>query len=302
MKRFFGPQLLFVIALTLPLLLSGCFSGRTSPKYNSLSNQGILALSTSNPYLGTNLFLAHELERSSYLYRFFEGRGAPTAIEVLEKGFSTPRLLLFYPKDREAYAGDLYHTETQHQWIIRGPFQIEREDYRKLARLETAMVGEPVFAIWGKPHRFRFQSSSHPVIAMKPSVPAPARIRKTPKVKKGSGKTEAKANPEEKKKKDDELPFDLKDFYRLNTDQKALLLSQGYAPRAENGDLLHTVRTEDEDLKMIAKWYTGSPGNAGKIAKANELDDSAPLTVGLQIRVPDSMVKQSKAMPIRSSS
>ena len=85
------------------------------------------------------------MQRSRNLYEFLSGRGAPTAIQLIEPRFNEPRILLFYPKEKEVFAADLYKTGDSYEWIVRGPFGIEREDFRTLARMENDLVGDNVF-------------------------------------------------------------------------------------------------------------------------------------------------------------
>ena len=64
----------------------------------SLTNQGMLPLSSTNAYLGTNLYLARQAENSDILYNFLDSKGAPAAIEIKEADLSYPRRILYYPK------------------------------------------------------------------------------------------------------------------------------------------------------------------------------------------------------------
>lgn len=129
-----------------------------SDSYPTLLNQGALALSTTNPYLGANLFISRELERSRYLFNF-KSRGAPVAVEIIQPSIGATRLLMYYPNQREVYSADFIEP-TKREWIVRGPFEIERQDYRTLLRLDASMAGEPVFEIYGKPFRFRFNQGT----------------------------------------------------------------------------------------------------------------------------------------------
>jgi len=79
---------------------------------------------------------------------------------------------------------------------------------------------------------------------------------------------------------------DSKEFIPLNTDQQAIAMSKGFAERADNGDIIHTVRYLDESLVAISKWYTGKNDNIEKIQKANNLEPSQSLKPGDRIRIP----------------
>ena len=141
--------------------------------FPSLSNKGILPLSTVDSHLGSNLFLAKEMEKSSYLFNFLKSRGAPMAIEIVEPLFSRPRLLLFYPREKEVYAADIQQEERSRQWIVRGPFSIERKDYRELMGLEASFNGVPVFVVWNKEYRFQQTPTVKVVTALQPVLPTP---------------------------------------------------------------------------------------------------------------------------------
>ncbi len=168
-----------LIGLSLILLLSGC-AATTAPK-NPLVNRGILPLSTNNPYLGSNLAVATEAERSSYLFQFLKSRGAPVAIEIEQDKFSAPHLVMYYPREKEVFVAVLDQRETSYQWVVTGPFGIEREDFRKLAELNTALAGEPVFMIRGQRYRFRFQKDESARRVLVPVLPPePCRRREPP--------------------------------------------------------------------------------------------------------------------------
>lgn len=275
--------------------------GACAPKlsqFPSLSNQGILPLSTNNPYLGANLFLSSEFERSSYLFNFLKGRGAPTAIEIVEEGMSRPRLLMYYAREKEVYVGTLEGSGVFKQWIIAGPYAIEREDYRQLQRTATSMIGEASFMYHGRPFQFRFRPRE-PLPDLKPTPPPVKTAAAKPKVKK---KVTApvitdKGTPEAKQSPAPQIPSQTGgEFKPLNTDQQAILMSQGFAERAQNGDVIHTVKKGDETLEAIAKWYTGGAG-VNDLAAANGTQADVPLAPGTRITIPMKQVKEFKAMP-----
>ena len=144
-----GSLLVLAGLCVVTVLFMACAQNRITT-FPTLANKGILALSTSNAFLGSNLFLAREIGKSSYLFRFFEAKGAPIAIEILESQVNRPQLLLFYPREREVYVADLTGEPERRQWIVRGPYQIGREDYRSINRMQLALTGEPVFDIYIK--------------------------------------------------------------------------------------------------------------------------------------------------------
>ncbi len=269
--------------------------------YPSLVNQGILPLSTTNPYLGANLFLGNEAENSRYLMHFLEHRGAPSAIEITQQSLSTAHMILYYPRDREAYAADLQQyrrpdNAIKSEWVVRGPYPIERQDFRVLTQLDGSLIGEPIFYINGKQHRFRFEPP--PDKRLKPPLPeyvpapkpTPRPVKRAPKVVVSkSDKPEAGPTPVKP-----EVP---QNFKNLSSDQMALLHAQGYALRDKSGDVLHVVKSDKESLQSIVKWYTGGESGVSEVAAANGLKPEEPLSIGLKVRIPEGLVKEPKRMP-----
>lgn len=287
MKRLALLPLPLVCALGIGLL-SAC--ARPSNNFPTLANTGVLPLSTNNPYVGANLYISDEMARSDYLYRFLKSRGAPTAIEVIQDSFNPTRVLMFYPSDREVYAADVVVRDRSHQWIIKGPYGIERQDYRSLAALEGSMQGDPILLVEGKAVRFRKAGPPvPPVEVLKPRVPIPT---PTPTPVKKPAKRPVINAPGEKTS-----GLDPKAFKPLNSDQQAILMSQGFAERADNGDVIHTVGGDNETISALAAWYTGSTANAKTIADLNGSNLTDLLPRGKRIRIPIALLKQLKAMP-----
>ncbi|MBX7144441.1 MAG: hypothetical protein K1X79_08335 [Oligoflexia bacterium] len=263
----------------------------TIKSYPSLANQGMLPLSTSNPYVAGNLFLAREAELSPFLYNFLKIRGGPTAVEIIEPNLGESRVIMYYPRDRQVYTADIVETKTTRNWMIKGPYQIERKDYRELATLENSMQGEPVFVIRGKQQRFKFETPNQETKIIQPSLPAVPLPTPTPKPKRHISKP---------KEEEDTIVISKRgnsptEFRPLNSDQQAIQMSLGYAERAENGDVIHTV-IGGENLAAIAKWYTGTADNATGLAEANGIKVGDTLTSGARIRVPLKLVKNTRQM------
>lgn len=74
-------------------------------------------------------------------------------------------------------------------------------------------------------------------------------------------------------------------------------MSLGFAERASNGDLIHTVRGGNETLRSISKWDTGSEENVTELVKVNSLGASDPLATGTRITIPLNLVRNFKTMP-----
>lgn len=266
-----------------------------------LANRGILPLSTTDPYLGSNIFLSREMERSTYLHNFLRTRGGPTAIELTQEYGRPPHMVMFYPRTREVYAAERVlrippGQKTQvREWIVRGPYAIERKDYRELAGLDSALNGEPVFVVWGKQQRFKQQREEAdpftPEKVVKPILPPtpPPTPKPTPK---------KKPAPVIKARGDDIDEAEIQNYKNLNSDQRALQIAKGYAERGTNGDVIHSVARENETLPMISSWYTGAATNAAEIATINNLSADQIIPKGVKVRIPLKLLKKVKTMPL----
>ena len=283
-------------ALISLVLLAACSS---QSEFLGLADKGVLPLSPSDAFLGANIFLAREMESDPYLYNFVKDRGAPTAIEIDTKSSSAGRLLMYYGRENALYIAQPIVNDRLRQWIVRGPYQIHWKDGRNIRRLAQIAPGDPVLFIQGRYERFGGARSEEPqrvvpvFVPVKPAAtPRPKRraTQHAPVIKGPAALAQATPAPAAS-------GMDPKEFHKLNTDQRALLISQGYAPRAENGDIVHTVKSEGENLDLISRWYTSSDKHKGEIASVNGIAADAPLPLGKQIRVPLGLVRQDKAMP-----
>jgi len=271
------------------IFLASCASAARVQDFPTLINQGQLGLSTTNPSFGANLFLSREMERGSYLGSFLKARGGPTAIELLQEDGNPTRLLMYYPSEKEVYAADLQvfgKDKSIHEWVVRGPYQIERQDFKNLLRMEMAMNGEPVFLVGGEEVRFREHEAvptQRIVSALPPPIPTPKPRPKKKVIYQSTDEHGIKA-------------VDPRDWRPLNTDQQAIQMAKGFAERGWNGDVIHTVKAEGETLEAIAKWYTGSEANAAKIAETNRIPAGTVPSAGARITIPLRMVKEFKRM------
>jgi hypothetical protein len=212
---------------------------------------------------------------------FMKQRGGPQAIEILTEGRREPTILMFYPLRKEVYIADRSVEKQSYQWVVRGPFAIERQDYRELQGLGIGFAGEPLFFIQGRSQRFGAQPIVDNDRALLPIVPTP---RPTPTRKPQRSKPIVYSTP---------TPTP---FAPMNSDQKAIQAAQGFAERAENGDLVHTVVKDGEKLEAIALWYTGSKAKVTDLEKRNSISKDAPLALGSRIVVPLAIVRQFKIM------
>lgn len=252
--------------------------------FESLLNKGMLPLSPDNGYVGSNLFLSQEFSKSTHLFNFLKARGAPLAIQLNASRFGSPELSMYYPMDKEYYIADLVKDDLTYQWITRGPFRIERKDYREISR-STSDLGEPLFVYRGQPFQFKKKPEPTPTPTIAPSPTA------TPKPKKkkiATSSTPVITGPAATPTPDVWKP--------LNADQQALLMSQGFAERAQNGDVIHTITSDGQTIEKISEWYTGNASNASAIRQANALSADGAPKIGTRIQIPLSMIKQYRVL------
>jgi hypothetical protein len=281
-------RLSFLCLLALLLCVGiGCKSRLVS--YPSLADEGLLGLSSENPYLGGNLFVAAEAARSPIFFKFLETRGSPTAIRLSSNATSAPDFVMYYHRDQQSYAVTSQTFNGQREWIVRGPYPIHRRDYKTLRSLGRLLQGEPVLLIGGKMYRFTRPTEREAPIVVRPQLPLPVPTKKPkPKPKQPAAEVAVvvaapTANP---------LGFD--PAGPLNSDQRAILKANGYADRNDAGDVVHTL-VAGESLADVAKWYTGSPEKAAEIAKENQLEGATPPAAGAKLRIPKAMVTNFKA-------
>lgn len=163
--------------LLLSPLLTGCPANKG--QFSSLINQGLLPVSAENPYVGSNLFLAHEMERSAFLLNFFRSKGSPQAIELMGNDADSAEMKLFYAERKEVYyARPSINTQIKSkEWIIRGPYGLGREYFKEIGKLPTSTRG--VFEIYGAREYFGGAAVPQRTIELQPVfVPTP---RPTPR-------------------------------------------------------------------------------------------------------------------------
>jgi hypothetical protein len=135
-------------ALLVGVFGSGCSTN--SPAFEGLANRGITPISPQSPYVGSNVFLAQEMEQSLFLYNFIQTRGSPQAIQLQGSGEMKSELIMFYSHQREYYSAipRIDPSTKGKEWIIRGPFAITREHYPYVAHLSPDEGG--VFEVFGR--------------------------------------------------------------------------------------------------------------------------------------------------------
>lgn len=178
-----------LLLLTIAFLgaLSGCSSHH--PSFSSVAEKGILPVSRTNPFMGANVFLAHEMEESNYLYSFMRKEGAPSAIRITGRSFTSSTLELFYLQRLEMYRATLQPDLVLgiREWMVQGPFTIDRATYQKLQGLEQTSGG--VFEIFGKREVLDGQLHPTPTRTIQPVfVPTPKPKKRIRAVSKGTKK------------------------------------------------------------------------------------------------------------------
>jgi hypothetical protein len=282
------------LILPLCLVLLGCFSDKQPRQFEGISNQGILALSSFNSTLGPNEFFSAEMKRSEALRYFVKGRGAPHAIKVQDHKMRPTEMVLYYPREKSFYTAELDSTLIHYDWIVRGPYKTRLFDEDALARTSLDLKSEPLLVIDGQTKRVRPKPPpsflpekpkvTPAVITLPTPKPTPAKpaVKKRPVVKPQPTPAKVEATP---------APFK-----PLNFDQMAILMSQGFAERDTNGDVIHTVTKEGETISALAGWYAGDKKKANEVAKASNMSASEKLKVGDRVRIPYAIVKNTKQM------
>jgi len=270
-------------------------------------------LSTSNPYLGTNLFLSDEFQKSPELFNFLKGRGAPSAIDIRESGVDVPTMRMFYTLDKQMYIAELQQVEPYYQWIVRGPYAITRVDYRRLPKESSMGPQEALFMYEGRQFRFREAPPELPRTVVSLKVPEAPKKKfkprpKSAKVIKSEGNV-ITTSPQQTNPAQEIGSSGSNDA--LNFDQQALRMAKGESvqnskelatdtsnlDKTADGDVIHIVKRPNQTMKEVVEWYIGSMENAEEISKKNGVALDAPLPEGKKVVIPGLLVKQSKPMP-----
>ncbi len=257
-------------------------------KFSSLLNQGIMPVSEENPFMGANLFLAQQMEQSVYLYNFMKDRGAPQGIELQGDGEDDVEAHFYYTSGPEEYLAKPaprsrfnHGKNTRREWIIIGPFAVDRERYREIQQLTKTDGG--AFEIFGRREFLGQQSSPGTQVALRPvfvPTPIPPKkhvVRRKPRVDTSASPTMASKEP-------------------TNFDQQALKEAKELAPRDGQGDIVHTVNSKTETIQSISQWYTSKSTSAAEVAKRNGLPEDAKLSPGAKIIIPKSLITNPKML------
>jgi len=251
-------------------------------KFSSLLNQGIMPVSEENAFMGANLFLAHEMEQSVYLYNFMKERGAPQGIELKADNEDEVEAHFYYTAGPEEYLAKPAprprfnrNKDTRREWIIIGPFAVDKERYREIQQLQRTNGG--AFEIFGRREFLGQQASPGTQVALRPVfVPTPIPPKKhvakrKPRVDTSTSETVSSKEP-------------------MNFDQQALKEAKDMAPRDAQGDIVHTVTSKTETIQSISQWYTSKSATAAEIAKKNGLPEDAKLSPGAKVIIPKTLI------------
>ena len=191
----FSLKSIFISAIYLASLIFVIGCAPRHPSFSSVTGKGVLPVSGTNPFMGANIFLAHEMEESTYLYNFLKKEGAPQAIRLTGQIPASATLELFYVNRLT-----LYRATTQRdlvlghrEWIIEGPYPISRKAFQSLHGIQGKETG--IFEVFGKREILdgRQQTTSirsiPPVFVPTPKPRKPAIVRKKRRGKKQPAKS-----------------------------------------------------------------------------------------------------------------
>jgi len=174
-----------LVAILLSVAI-GCAAGSPST-FSSLSGQGVLSVSTENPFVGANIFLSNEMEESRYLYNFMREKGAPQAIELSGREISESELKMYYSGRQEMYTAvpEFDRSLGKKEWIVRGPYALDRASYRQVTALPSGQGG--VFQVFGRREVLggelrATETRVIPPVYIEPPQPKPVKRKVKPKV------------------------------------------------------------------------------------------------------------------------
>ena len=300
------------LIVTLLILVSAACSTSnvvTNPVLSRLKNRGPLVLSSDNPYVASNMMLQKAMDESPEVKGFVEHRGAPTVLEVKQSFLSSPVMFFYYPEN-----GEYYRLENDKTfWLIEGPFQIDENKMKALQpltlvqlstqeKVQPTPVGRQTPPLpketrrKGKPKEER-PPDLEPAEKMIPlqEEPVPMELSEAPR-RTAPVPTLAAAVPPPAAAQRQETGGSARRAGEPNQDQEIVqnvIAAGGHATGelTPKGDLVHYVTYPDEDLALIARWYTFDAWNAGKIARVSGITQKQPLSVGDTLVIPSYLLK-----------
>ncbi|NMC62599.1 MAG: hypothetical protein GYA55_05455 [SAR324 cluster bacterium] len=292
------------IVILVSLFVSGCFSysNLSNPALTRLKNRGPVLVSANNPYVASNLMLQKLMDESSEIKGFISHRGAPTVLEVNQSFFSAPTIMFYYPEN-----GEYYRLENDNNfWLIQGPLSLSPEHRNQLLSLTQLPMDEE-----------KSKSQEASTLEMEKGKTKEV-IDKTEELKRSQSQTEKMMplhqEPKEfplKKTKDKgtieklksskstpdkEIAAKTQSEVQKELDSESIrkitgLGQQSIGELTPKGDLVHYVTFADENLDLIAKWYTFDSKNAGKIARLSGISPKQALSVGDTLIIPSYLLK-----------
>ena len=216
--------------------------------------------------MAPNLLIAEEMKKSELLRGFIQYTGVPAAVEVEKRSFGPWRMKLYYPAKNEAYSLE----QTERTWVITGPTAVPPDLAPKTieSKAEAPLVKELPAEAGEKAENGAKEPA--PVLAQEQQTAA----GEEPAKEEG---TAAAPHPVE--------------LESANEEQQIKSKEQGQEASAQaesppTGDYVHTVTHPGETLRIVASWYTGTPNNAGRIARINVIQNPNVLYLGQKIRIP----------------
>lgn len=275
------PLALFGCLTLCCLTLYACALYSPNGLRTELANHGPMALSTSNPYIASNLFLAREIKLSSSLRGFIKYRGTPDGIQITKGFFRAPKVYLFYLDKNEGYLLE----NGNNDWFIRGPEQIPPSYKYRLSDIQ-ATGGNAPLALNEQTAWQTSSTESNPersISGHRNSLFSEEDIKVSPQFTYPKQSATGKGN----------YPYYTKPATTSNSKRAALQSVK----LSQSGDLIHTVTYPGESLNIIASWYTGSKDYSGRIARINGIKNPNIVNLGEKIRIPRYMLKKTDPLP-----
>ena len=286
------------------LSLIGCFSSTGFYLRDELANRGPIALSGANPYISSNLFLGHEMERSAVLKGFIEYRGTPDALDVKSEMLKPLKLSLYYLEELELYTLE----EAPDDWIVRGPERIPPQFATAFTNIPGAGRSAPLVLngkvesniLKGAPNIIQAPSvmpgERDPVVEEELTEIKPAKP-KLPTTTKPGVRAAPKPESPPRVSPPKSLPSAAKPTATLGDAELTKKGEVSVVEESSSGDIIHRVTFPGESLEAITAWYTGDPANAERLARINGLEIAAALRAGQNVRIPRYLLRTSKPMP-----
>lgn len=289
--------------LTILFTLNACgFLGASNNLDEQLANQGPIPLSADNPYVGTNYYLAQQMEKNAQLRGFIKHQGTPDAIEIRARLFRSLRVYLFYLDKHEAFLLE----ESNGDWIILGPERIPQSILVNFDRMTPVGRHAPLSTskkASGKVTKDDEESISTlswgedktlPTVEQAKVSELPPPVRAAKQSAKKADKPVAKVKTSAADSKIAPLPPASKNASPEVIDELSEVSNVDESP---SGDIIHHVSFPGETLRIIAEWYTGDKNNANRLTRINEIAKPETLQLGQRIRIPRYLLKTMAPLP-----